>query len=72
MAKGNKEEVVAPPSLDVSDVQSSINLIDVSVKRGTFAGEEIMAVAQLRERLKTFVDYVVETKAQEEAKEETK
>lgn len=44
------------PKLQLSDVASVVNLIDICTKRGAFEGPELETVGALRNRLSLFVE----------------
>jgi len=49
------EQQQQAPGLSLADLQNVIVFIDAAVQRGAIRGEELTAVAALRERFTTFV-----------------
>ena len=54
--------------LNVNDIASALQIIDVVAKRGAFAGEELTQVGMLRDRLAAFVKAAQEQAAAEQEK----
>jgi hypothetical protein len=49
------EEQQQAPGLSLADLQNVVVFIDAAVQRGAIRGEELTAVAALRERFTTFI-----------------
>ena len=54
-------------ALNVSDLQSTVQALDIAVARGAFRGPEMSQIGQVYDRINAFVESV---KAQQEAKQE--
>ena len=59
------EAQAKPPELSIADLQNLKAIVDVAVKRGTFAAAEISAVGSVYDRLSTFLTAVTPAPAQE-------
>lgn len=67
-------ETQQEPQISLADFSAALQVIDVCTTRGAFRGEELSSVGQLRDRLKSFVDFHApkdeqESEATEEAAE---
>lgn len=58
------------PSLNISDLQMVVELIDLCSQRGAFRGEELAAVGTLYSRLREFLN-TVQPDAEEKTEPET-
>ena len=53
-----------PPSLTLNDLAVLRNVIEVAISRGTFKADEITAVGQTYDKLKSWLDSVTAQQAQ--------
>tara|TARA_B100000965_G_scaffold375110_1_gene366926 strand:+ start:1582 stop:1857 length:276 start_codon:yes stop_codon:yes gene_type:complete len=67
MAEKTTTDIPAPPtpdqiedsiSLNVQDLQATVQALDVAVQRGAFKGAEMSQVGQVYDRISAFVDQV--------------
>lgn len=49
------------PVLNVSDLQQTVELIDICTQRGAFRAEELSAVGNLYDRLSAFLKFTTQT-----------
>lgn len=56
-----------PPELSIADLQNLRAIVDVAVKRGTFAAGEISAVGNVYDRLNAFLTAVTPAQETEQA-----
>ena len=52
-------EKAAVPSLDLSDLSTVLQLIDIGIQRGTYKPNELVAVGTVHNTLKVFLEYQV-------------
>lgn len=63
-----------PESINLSDLQSLLNVIDIATERGAFKGKELSQVGAVYDKLDVFLRYVAEqqqaaAEAQKQAEE---
>jgi hypothetical protein len=49
------------PTLNIADLQSAIDILNIAIKRGAFEPDEILAVGTTYSALKKFVDHTIST-----------
>jgi hypothetical protein len=54
-----KPEVSQPPGLDLQDLALMLNLINISIKRGTFETSELREVLDVFDKLQKFLQFQV-------------
>jgi hypothetical protein len=64
------EEATQPESINLSDLQSLLNVIDIATQRGAFKGNELSQVGAVYDKLDVFLRFVADQQqAQQEAQE---
>jgi hypothetical protein len=67
----NTEQAQQPESINLSDLQSLLNVIDLATSRGAFRGNELTQVGAVFDKLDNFLKFVAaQQAAQEEAASE--
>ena len=65
-------EAQQPESISLQDLQTLLQIVDLSSQRGAFRGAEMTQVGAIFDKLNTFLTYVAEQQAaQEEGAEES-
>ena len=67
-ATGKGGELRQPESISLQDLQTLLQIVDLSSQRGAFRGAELTQVGAIFDKLNTFLTYVAEQQA---ANEET-
>ena len=68
----NTEQTAQPESINLSDLQSLLNVIDLATSRGAFRGNELTQVGAVFDKLDNFLKFVAaQQAAQEEAASES-
>lgn len=68
----NTEQTAQPESINLSDLQSLLNVIDLATSRGAFRGNELTQVGAIFDKLDNFLKFVAaQQEAQQEATSET-
>lgn len=64
----SEQETARPDSINLTDLQSLLNIVDIATSRGAFKGNELSQVGAVYDKLDTFLTFVAEQqqKAQEE------
>lgn len=57
----------APESINLSDLQALLNVIDIATSRGAFKGNELSQVGTVYDKLDSFLRFVAEQQQANEA-----
>jgi|TARA_B110000444_G_scaffold223651_1_gene226369 hypothetical protein len=63
------EELQQPESISLQDLQTLLQIVDLSSQRGAFRGAELTQVGVIFDKLNTFLTYVAEQQAAQEGEE---
>jgi len=61
--KGEGKELRQPESISLQDLQTLLQIVDLSSQRGAFRGAELTQVGAIFDKLNTFLTYVAEQQA---------
>jgi len=64
-------EAGIPESINLSDLGTLLQIVDLSTQRGAFRGAELTQVGAVFDKLNTFLAYVQAQQAEQEAGEQT-
>lgn len=64
-------EAGIPESINLSDLGTLLQIVDLSTQRGAFRGAELTQVGAVFDKLNTFLAYVQAQQAEQEAAEQT-
>jgi len=64
-------EAGIPESINLSDLGTLLQIVDLATQRGAFRGAELTQVGAVFDKLNTFLSYVQEQQAQREGEEQT-
>jgi hypothetical protein len=65
-AEGADGELQQPESISLQDLQTLLQIVDLSSQRGAFRGAELTQVGAIFDKLNTFLTYVAEQQAAQE------
>jgi len=64
--EGADGELQQPESISLQDLQTLLQIVDLSSQRGAFRGAELTQVGAIFDKLNTFLTYVAEQQAAQE------
>lgn len=59
------------PNINLQDLQNLLHIVDVSAERGTFKGNELSSVGQVRDKLAIFLEAASKTEEAADAPSES-
>lgn len=63
---GAEDGLQQPESISLQDLQTLLQIVDLSSQRGAFRGAELTQVGAIFDKLNTFLSYVAEQQAAQE------